>query len=240
MGSSFFSDLDRIQTCNLLTTQNESGLFFEYLDSLNSNANVKGLLFINRPECLGEEVYDRFIKSINADQPNGHNIRTSFEIDKIRRFKEINILDRFVEYISNYNKLCFVVLSGSVVTPFFGLALATDIRYATSEMNFLLSHNNYGLHPSGGLPYFLIKELGYSKALEIMLSEKVSAKKALELGLISKIVPDDDFLDIVIEDIQKLTKHSNDTLRRTKQLSSYARGSMSDYFGYEASIINLR
>jgi len=151
----------------------------------------------------------------------------------------LNILNRFVNYLSNYNKLCFTVLSGGIVTPFFGISMATDIRYATPEMYFSLAHNKYGLHPSGGLPYFLIHRLGYNKAIELMFSERITAEEALELGLINKIVPKENLLDFVINDIEKITKLSSCTLRRTKQLSAYVRNSLSDYFTYESSLLNL-
>jgi len=156
-----------------------------------------------------------------------------------KRFREINVLNRFVDYIANYNKLCFCALTGDIVTPFIGIALATDIRYATPEMNFSLAHNKYGLHPSGALPFFLVQQVGYSKALELILSENITAEQALELGLIKDIIPTENLLDRVIVDIEKITKHRSYTLRKTKMLSAYTRNSLSDYFTYEETLLNL-
>ena len=223
----------------LLTMRNESDLLFESLNTLHSDKQIKALLFLNEPGCFGEKIYDSFLNDIISTEKEGKDLQVSNINDRHKRSVEIYTLNRFVEYLVNFRKICFTVLSGNIVTPFFGVSLATDIRYATPEMNFLLAHNKYALHPSGGLPYFLIQQIGYNKAMEVLLSEQISSEKALELGLINKIVPSDNFLDVVISDIEKVTKFHSCTLRRTKQLAAYTRNSLSDYFEYEGKLLNL-
>jgi len=220
----------------LISDDNE--LLFKDLHYLHDDPKIKALLFINTPECFGEKVYDNFLRGLNLTIDN-----TDYELpnfcNNTNRFRELNILNRFISYLTKYNKLIFTVLSGGIVTPFFAAALATDIRYATPEMHFSLAHNKYGLHPSGGLPYFLITQLGYNKAIELMLSEKVSSEEALELGLINKIYPSANVIESVIGDIEEITRHSSCTLRRTKQLSAYVRNSLYDYYKYEGALLNL-
>ena len=223
----------------LLTTIQDSDLLINTLKSLQSDPKVKALLFVNTPECYGEKAYDNFVKEIMLVFDENEDCGMPDFWDKNVRFREIHILNRFANFLANYNKLVFMALSGSVVTPFFGASLATDIRYATPEMFFSLAHNKYGLHPSGGLPYFLTQQLGYNKAIEVMFSEKISAKKALELGLINKIVSTENFLELVIKDIEKITQFRSCTLLRTKLLSKYAHKSLSDYFAYEGGKLNL-
>jgi len=78
-----------------------------------------------------------------------------------------------------------------------------------------------------------VHQLGHNKAIELMFSETISSKEALELGLINKIIPKDNFLDVVVDDIKKITKLNNSVLNSTKRLSSYTRNSLSDYLEYE-------
>ncbi len=130
-------------------------------------------------------------------------------------------------------------MSGDIVTPFFGVALATDIRYATPDMFFSMAHIKYGLHPSGGLPYFLVHELGYNKAMELLLRDKISAQEALSLGLINKIIDEKEPLPFVINEIKKLINIRSCTLRRTKQLTSLTRKSLNEYFTNEETLINV-
>jgi len=56
-----------------------------------------------------------------------------------------------------------------------------------------------------------------------------------KLCLIYKIVPEDNYLDIIISDIEKFTKFNNSVLTKTKQLSAFARNSLSDYLEFEGA-----
>ncbi len=221
----------------LITTYHES--LFDSLNSFESDNQIKAVLFQNTPECYGEKVYESFLKENMVPFNKLEDFELPNFCNKNVRFRELNVLNRFIKYLVNYKKLCFTVLSGSVVTPFFGASLSTDILYATPEMYYSLAHNKYGLHPSGALPYFLITQLGYNRAMKIMFSEKISAQEALNLGLINKIVSAENMLDEVLSDIKKITQFRSCTLRRTKQLSSYVRESLSDYFTYEETLLNL-
>jgi enoyl-CoA hydratase/carnithine racemase len=223
----------------LLTTREGSDLLFKTLNNFHSDTQIKALLFINKPECFGEKVYDSFLNEIISTETEEKDHQVSNITDRHKRSKEIYTLNRFVEYLANYRKICFTVLSGGIVTPFFGVSLTMDIRYATPDMTFLLAHNKYALHPSGGLPYFLIQQIGYNKAMEVLLSNQISSEKALELGLINKIVPSENFLEGVINDIEIVTNLQSCTLRRTKQLAAYTRDSLPDYFEFEGKLLNL-
>ncbi len=223
----------------LFTNRTKSDLLLESLNKFKANSKIKALLFLNTPGCYGERVYETFLNDIISSESKSNNFEKINFCDRVVRFREIYTLNRFVQYVANYNKLCFTMLSGNIVTPFFGISLATDIRFATPETSFLLDHLKYGLHPSGGLPYFLTKQLGYNRALELMLQESISAKQALELGIINKIVSNENALEIVVKEIKRLTKFKSCSLRTTKSLATFAHNSLSDYFEREASILNF-
>lgn len=223
----------------LLSDPFESDTFIESLDKIQYDPHIKSVLFLNQPDCFGEDVYDEFIKKMMISFDESERFDTPNFCDKFMRFKEMNILIRFVKYLSQFNKFCFTLLSGGIVTPFFGASMALDIRYATPDMYFSLSHIKYGLHPSGGLPYFLVHQLGYNKAMELLLQDKISAKEALELGLINRIIKSDNPIDEIINEVQDLTSIRSCTLRRTKQLAAFTRDTLDDYFMYESSLLNL-
>jgi 2-(1,2-epoxy-1,2-dihydrophenyl)acetyl-CoA isomerase len=73
------------------------------------------------------------------------------------------------------------------------LALAADLVVAAESAYFLLAFVNIGLVPDGGSTAFLPARIGYARAAEMaMLGERVPAERALDWGLINRIVPDDD------------------------------------------------
>ena len=146
----------------------------------------KLLLLINERCCFSEKEYSEFINSIS-----GKGIGSGKE--KIR-LRQINILNRFIMEMMNFKKLVISCLSGNIVTPFFGASLSADFRFASEDMVFSLSHLKLKVHPSGALPYFLPKYVGFSKANELLFSDReISAKEALKLGLVNKILITDNF-----------------------------------------------
>jgi enoyl-CoA hydratase/carnithine racemase len=136
---------------------------------------------------------------------------------------------------------CLVVsgLQGTVVTPFVGTAMVADFRYASENAVFSMAHNRHGLHPSGGLPFFLSSYLHHSKALEMMMGENILAKDALDLGLINKLLPNEDFIEQLVKEIQPYLKLPICTIRDTKRLTNFSRKALGEYFEYEGSLLNL-
>ena len=217
----------------------KSDTLLDFINKTEYDREIKAILFINEPHSIDDEEYDKFLSSILTEENlSSENDFTDF-CEKNIRFREINILNKIVKHIAKFNKLCFVGITGTIVTPFFGASLAADIRYATENSVFSLAHNKYGLHPSGGLPYFLVQKLGHQKAMEIQLSEKITAIEAFELGLVNKLFPDKDFLNNCINEIKKFTKIKSCTIRNTKRLTNFSRTALNDYFDFEASLLNL-
>lgn len=72
------------------------------------------------------------------------------------------------------------------------LALAADIVVAARSAYFLQAFVNIGLIPDAGATWLLPRLAGRARAMEMMmLGERVPADKALEWGLISRVVEDD-------------------------------------------------
>ena len=72
------------------------------------------------------------------------------------------------------------------------LALAAEFCVASDTAYFLQAFVNIGLVPDGGASWMLPRLIGRARAAEMMmLGERVPAAKALEWGMIHKVVPDD-------------------------------------------------
>ena len=75
------------------------------------------------------------------------------------------------------------------------LALMGDIIIAGESAYFLQAFRRIGLVPDGGSTYLLPRMIGRARAMEMaLLGERVPAAKALEWGLISRVVPDTDLM----------------------------------------------
>ncbi|MBN2347237.1 MAG: enoyl-CoA hydratase/isomerase family protein [Bacteroidales bacterium] len=226
---------------NLLTSIGDSDDLFDLLKSLEYDKNVKALLILHEKSSFGKKVYENFLNTVFEE--NTENEESPNLCEKNIRFREINILNNLIRIFFDYKKLCFGGISGEIVTPFIGLSLSLDIRIASNDMKFIFAHNNYGLHPSGAVPYFFTQFLGYSKAMELQLSDEISAQKAKDIGLISHLLPEKDsaeaFEESCITIIKNYLKIRSCTIRNTKQLYHFSRSALEDYFQYESDLLNL-
>jgi 2-(1,2-epoxy-1,2-dihydrophenyl)acetyl-CoA isomerase len=74
------------------------------------------------------------------------------------------------------------------------LALCCDLVVAAESSFFLLAFVNIGLVPDGGSTATVPARIGGARAMEMaLLGERVPADRALEWGLVNRVVPDDDF-----------------------------------------------
>jgi enoyl-CoA hydratase/carnithine racemase len=74
-------------------------------------------------------------------------------------------------------------------------ALAADIRIASPSAKFGQIFTRIGLMPDGGSTYFLPRMIGYARAYEWMVTaDIVDAARAVELGIVNRVV-DDEALD---------------------------------------------
>jgi 2-(1,2-epoxy-1,2-dihydrophenyl)acetyl-CoA isomerase len=70
-------------------------------------------------------------------------------------------------------------------------ALMGDLILAAESAYFLQAFRRIGLVPDGGSTYLLPRLVGKARAMEMaLLGERISAAKALEWGLINRVVPD--------------------------------------------------
>ena len=72
------------------------------------------------------------------------------------------------------------------------LALAADLIVAGDSAYFLQAFRRIGLVPDGGSTYLLTKAVGRVRAMEMMLlGEKIPAARALEWGMVNRVVADE-------------------------------------------------
>jgi 2-(1,2-epoxy-1,2-dihydrophenyl)acetyl-CoA isomerase len=89
-------------------------------------------------------------------------------------------------------KPVLAAVNGPAVGIGCSLALCCDLILAAESAYFLLAFVNIGLVPDGGSSLFLPTRIGMTRASELsMLGERLPAAKALEWGLINRVVPDE-------------------------------------------------
>ena len=99
------------------------------------------------------------------------------------------------------------------------LTLGADIRLAGESAYFRAAGINNGLTATElGLSFLLPRAIGSSRAFEIMLSGRdVDAQEAAAIGLVSRVVPDDDLLDEALDLADQINGWSTQGTALTKR-----------------------
>jgi len=84
---------------------------------------------------------------------------------------------------------------GAVAGAGMSIAIACDIVVAAETTRFMVAYTRAGLVPDGSSTYFLPRIIGLKRALELTLTNRMfSAREALQWGLVTHVVPDNELL----------------------------------------------
>ncbi len=99
------------------------------------------------------------------------------------------------------------------------LALACDLRIASEKASFVPAFASIGLVPDSGMSWLATRLIGYSRAFDwITSSRKLSAREALDWGLVNEVVPADAVLERARERAAELAGQPGDAVTMTKRL----------------------
>jgi 2-(1,2-epoxy-1,2-dihydrophenyl)acetyl-CoA isomerase len=112
---------------------------------------------------------------------------------------------RVVMAIRQMNKPVIGAVNGPASGAGCNLALACDLRIASSEATFSQSFVKVGLHPDWGGTFFLPRLVTPNRACEMFfLGETMSAAEALRLNIVNRMVAPEDFRPAVSELAERL------------------------------------
>ncbi|HVV08252.1 enoyl-CoA hydratase/isomerase family protein [Amycolatopsis sp.] len=109
-------------------------------------------------------------------------------------------------------------INGGATAGGLDLALACDIRIASSRAKLGETYIRLGLVPGNGGTYFLPRLLGSGMAAELALTgDIVDAARALEIGLVTHVVEPDELRDAAVALAAKLAGRPRLAIEATKQ-----------------------
>ena len=99
------------------------------------------------------------------------------------------------------------------------LACMCDIRVAGESARFAESFVKVGIVPGDGGAFLLQRVVGYARAAEMALTgDMIDAREALAIGLVSRVVPDAELLDVASGIARRIAANPPVAVRLTKQL----------------------
>jgi 2-(1,2-epoxy-1,2-dihydrophenyl)acetyl-CoA isomerase len=100
-----------------------------------------------------------------------------------------------ISRVHTLEKPVLAAINGVAAGAGLSLALACDLRYAAQSARMVVAFIRIGLVPDAGLFYFLPRLIGPAKTLELAWTgEPLNASEAYDLGMLNKVVADDEVL----------------------------------------------
>jgi 2-(1,2-epoxy-1,2-dihydrophenyl)acetyl-CoA isomerase len=148
-----------------------------------ADAAVRALVITGagRAFSAGQDLRDRAIALERGDE-----LRLGDELR--RRYHPL------IEGIRSMRKPVIAAVNGVVSGAGFGLAVACDVRVASSVATFRAGWSRVGLVPDAGSAYFLPRIVGWGRAFDLVLgSDTIDAAEALRIGLVTRVWREPDF-----------------------------------------------
>lgn len=84
-------------------------------------------------------------------------------------------------------------INGTAAGAGFSMAVTGDLVVAAESAKFTMAYTKVGLSPDGSSSYYLPRIIGIRRTQELMFTNRVlSAQEAMDWGLVTKVVPDDE------------------------------------------------
>jgi len=119
----------------------------------------------------------------------------------------------------DFDKPLIAAVQGAAVGGGTTMLTHFDFVYAGESAKFQTPFINLGLVPEYGSSYSLPMRIGHLRAAELfLLGAPFDAHRAAELGLVTRVVPDDKLLATATETAEKLAQKPIGALRASKRL----------------------
>ncbi|MDG6990247.1 MAG: enoyl-CoA hydratase/isomerase family protein [Nitrososphaerota archaeon] len=120
--------------------------------------------------------------------------------------------------IRRMDKPVLAAVNGVTAGAGLGLSLACDLRAASEKATFHEAFIKVGLAPDSGTSFWLTRILGIGKAMEIgLLGEPIDAARALSLGLVNWVYPEEVFRANVAKIAERLANGPTKAMGLTKR-----------------------
>jgi enoyl-CoA hydratase/carnithine racemase len=187
------------------------GLSYEVLEGV-------GLIRIDRPDKLGAFTWtmiDRWAEALVSAQRDdavravvvtgtGRGFCTGVDLDELAAVGRDPIdqkrmltdrVHRVVRASADLDKPLICAVNGLALGAGMDMTLLCDIRLAAESARFGTGYVRIGLVPGAGGAYFLPRLVGTARALELFWTgDLLSAQEAREMGIVSRVYPDDELL----------------------------------------------
>ncbi len=134
-------------------------------------------------------------------------------------YEMIGKLHAGVELIQRSDVITICKVRGACAGIGLSFAIGCDLTVASEDAYFTTAYKVIGLTPDGGQTFFLPRLVGVKKAMEMtLLSERINAQDAMQLGFLNRVVPGTDLDAVVDKMAAHIARSSPDSMKGIKRL----------------------
>ena len=175
-----------------------------------------------RAFCAGDDLTGRDVAYANAaalvpNTDHGHH-------DAISTYNALKTISQQVNRsIRDLDKLTIAAINGVAIQTGLSLALSCDFRLAAESARLGSGTLRFGLLPDEGGHYLLVQLIGLAKTMDFLMRNRiVSAAEALNLGLVSEVMPDSDLAGRAMDLARELANGPRVAMRLLKRCVYHA------------------
>lgn len=168
--------INRPQVYNALNVQGKLDIISGIREA-NKDASVRSIVLTaeGKAFCSGQDLNDRTVDASKGPVDIGHTIETEW--------------NPLIEAIRTSDKLVIGAINGVCAGAGLSVALACDMKIAAPGIRFISGFSQIGLAPDAGMSFMLVRQMGYTKALEFaLLGKPLLSEAMLEYNFLTKVI----------------------------------------------------
>ena len=167
--------INRPQVYNALNVQGKLDII-SAIKEANKDSSVRSIVLAaeGKAFCSGQDLNDRSVNATLGPVDIGHTLDTEW--------------NPLIDAIRSSDKLIIAAIQGVCAGAGLSVALACDLKVAAPGIRFISGFSQIGLAPDAGMSFMLVRQMGYTKALEFaLLGKPLLSEQMLEYNFINSI-----------------------------------------------------
>ncbi len=175
----------------------------------NEDVSVLVLTGAGRAFCAGDDRKELDLSTLGEQQARDH----------------IRSIQKITHHLMGCDKPVIGAMHGYAVGGGFEWMLNCDMVIASDKLTAFFPEMRLGFFFTGGVTYLLPQAVGHQRAMELLLlGEKQNARSLLSLGLVNRVVPQDEMLPAAMQLAQQVAELSRSSVARLKTVMNQALG----------------
>jgi 2-(1,2-epoxy-1,2-dihydrophenyl)acetyl-CoA isomerase len=206
--------LNRPEAHNAITPAQRNRII-DLLNAASEDLFVRAVVLtaVGRGFCTGADLRGSLYDEL--PRPEGAPDKTAGEVARLIK----GGAQQLVTAVLDCDKPVIGAINGTAAGIGAHLAFACDLVLAAESAKFVEVFVRRGLVPDGGGTYLLPRLIGLQKTKELMFfGDSVTAEEAREIGLVNRVVPDDELTKVAAEWAGRLATGPTRSIALTKQL----------------------